>query len=168
MILPQFDAKKFILIISSKQGRRQLREIGGEGGIKIRGAKVFAEMRKLFLAEITKRSSPNSEGFFWPKSQIFRPCAGDLQKKKYSPKSKGFLWLKSQILTFFPPKNANFFLSKNHRGGQEKNRGGKNENCPPVPPLATRLLAKLLIENNYIGIVLEHEICNVDKILRYG
>ena len=31
------------------------------------------------------------EGFFWPKSQIFRPKTGDLQKKKSSPKSEGFL-----------------------------------------------------------------------------
>ena len=38
------------------------------GKIKIRGAKVFAVIRRLFLAEI--------------KSQIFRPKAGDLQKKK--------------------------------------------------------------------------------------
>ena len=47
------------------QGRRQLREIGGA---KLKsGGQTF---------------SPKCEGFFWPKSQIFRPKAGDLQKKK--------------------------------------------------------------------------------------
>ena len=29
-----------------------------------------------------QRFSPKCEGFFWPKSQIFRPKAGDLQKNK--------------------------------------------------------------------------------------
>ena len=48
-----------------------------------------------------QRFSLKSEGFFWPKSQIFRPKAGDLQKKRSSPKSEGFFWPKSQI---FRPK----------------------------------------------------------------
>ena len=97
--------------------------------IKIRRAKVFAEMRRLFLAEITN----------------FPTKSGDLQKKRSSPKSEGFFWPKSQILTFFPAKNTNYFLPKNTVGGQEKNGGGggKNENrggiVPPAPPLATRL-----------------------------
>ena len=88
-----------------------LRDRGGK--IIIRGSKVFAE----FLAEITnfnvfpaksrwsqkKRSLPKSESFFWPKSQIFRPNAGDLQKIKRSlPRSEGFFWLK---LTNFPTKS---------------------------------------------------------------
>ena len=46
------------------------------------------------------------------------------KKKRSSLKSEGFFWPKSQILTFFPPKNTNFFLPKKYRGGQEKNRGG--------------------------------------------
>ena len=64
------------------QWRRQLREIGG-AKLKSGG----------------QRFSPKCEGFFWPKSQIFRPkAAGDLQKRKRSsPKSEGFFWLKSQI-----------------------------------------------------------------------
>ena len=41
-------------ILQSNQGRRQLREIGGTKlKSEIRGAKVFAKMRRLFLAEIT-------------------------------------------------------------------------------------------------------------------
>ena len=53
-----------------------------------------------------QRFSPKCEGFFWPKSQIFRPKAGGLKKKKKkkersSPKSEGFFWPKSQI---FRPK----------------------------------------------------------------
>ena len=65
-------------------GRRQLREIVG-AKLKSGG----------------QRFSPKSEGFFRPKSQIFRPKAGDLQKKRSLPKSKGFFWPKSQI---FRPK----------------------------------------------------------------
>ena len=105
------------------QGRRQLREI--EGGAKLKSG--------------GQRFSPKREGFFWPKSQIFRPKAGDLQKKKgASPTSEGFFWPKSQILTLFPPKNTNFFLPKKYRGGQEKNRGGgqkrKSGGIAPLPP----------------------------------
>ena len=44
------------------QGRRQLREIGAA---------------KLKSGE--QRFSPKCEDLFWPKSQIFRPKAGDLQ-----------------------------------------------------------------------------------------
>ena len=44
-------------------------------------------------------------------------------KKRSSPKSEGFFWPKSQIQTFFPAKNSNFFLPKKYRGGQEINRG---------------------------------------------
>ena len=47
------------------QGRSQLREIGA-AKLKSGG----------------QRFSPKCEGFFWPKSQIFRPKADDLQKKK--------------------------------------------------------------------------------------
>ena len=61
---------------------------------------------------------------------------GDLQKKKKtsSPKSEGFFWPKSQILTFFPPNNSNFFIPKKFRGGQEKNREGKIKNRGALPP----------------------------------
>ena len=128
------------------QGRRQLCEIGG-AKLKSGG----------------QRFSPKCEGFFWPKSQIFRPKAGDLQKnknkkKRSSPKSKGSFWPKSQI---FRPKekkkvfteirrlflaeiaNFNVFSAQKHQllpppkntvGGQERNRGGKNENRGAMPP----------------------------------
>ena len=86
--------------------------------------KVFTEIRRLFLA----------------KSQIFRPNAGDLrEKKRSSPKSEGFFWPKSQILTYFPPNNSNFFLPKKFRGGgKKKNRGDKNENRGGIAPLPLR------------------------------
>ena len=117
------------------QGRRQLREIGGGGIIKIREAKVFAEMRRLFLADQNqviskkkKRSLPKSEGFFWPKSQIFRPKAGDFQKKKVF----------AEILRLFLAKiaNSNVFSAQNHQlkkycGEPRKKSGG---HCPPAPP----------------------------------
>ena len=72
-----------------------------------------------------KRSPPKSEGIFWPKSQIFHPKTGELQKKRSSPKSDGIFWPTSQILTFFPPKNINIFLPKNFRGGTRKKSGGQ-------------------------------------------
>ena len=77
-----------------------------------------------------------------PKAFSGRNHKFSAQKQVISQKKEGFFWPKSQILTFFPPKNINFF-QKNSVGGQEKNRGGKNENrvgiVPPAPPLATRL-----------------------------
>ena len=96
-------------------------------------------MRRLFLAKITnfltksrwspkRRSSPKSEGFFWPKSQIFRPKAGDLQKKK---KEKIFAEIRGLFLAEI--ENFNVFSAQKHQlfppkkipwGGQEKNRGG--------------------------------------------
>ena len=93
------------------QGRRQLREIGGA---KLKsGGQGF---------------SPNFSG----RNHRCSPT-----KKRSSPKSEGFFWPKLQILTFFPPNNSNFFLPKNSVGGQEKNRGDKNENrggiAPPPP-----------------------------------
>ena len=53
------------------------------------------------------------------------------KKKRSSPKSEGFFWPKSQILTFFPPQNTQLLPpQKIPWEGQEKNRGGggKNEN----------------------------------------
>ena len=129
-----------------------LRDRGGK--IKIRGAKVFAPNfsgrnhkfsdQKQVISK-KKMSSPKSEGFFWPKSQIFRPKPGDLQKKKRpSPYSEGFFWPKSQILTFFPPKNSNFFLQKKYRGEQEKNRGAKTKIGGALPPRWRRAWCKIL------------------------
>ena len=109
------------------QGRRQLREIGGGAKLKSRG----------------QRFSTKCEGLFWPKSQIFRPKAGDLTpppKKRSSPKSEGFFWPKSNFNVFSAPKHQLLPLKKIPWGEQEKNRGGKNENRGGIaPPLATRL-----------------------------
>ena len=58
-----------------------------------------------FLISKKKKSLPKSEAFVWPKSQIFRPKAGDLQKKKRSsPKSEAFFRPESQI---YRPKACN-------------------------------------------------------------
>ena len=85
---------------SRGQGRRQLREIGG-AKLKSGG----------------QRFSPNFSG------------RNQKKKKKSSPKSEGFFWPKSQIWTFFPPNNSNFFLPKKFRGGARKKSGG---HCPPA------------------------------------
>ena len=84
-----------------------------------------------------QRSSPKSEGFFWPKSQIFFPKTGDLEKKKVFAEIRVFFWPKLQVLTFFPPKNINFFLPKKFRGGARKKAGGarrKIGGALPPPP----------------------------------
>ena len=57
------------------------------------------------------------------------------KKKRSSPKSEGFFWPKSQILTLFPPKNTNFFLPKKYRGRARKNSGGQTENLGGIAPL---------------------------------
>ena len=110
------------------QGRHQLREIGGaklkSGGQrfspkcegrnhKFSDQKVFAEKKK-----VTRKKK---------------------EKKRSSPKSEGFFWPKSQILTFFSPKNTNFFLPKKYRGGgkkkigvQERKSGGALPSLPPA------------------------------------
>ena len=96
-----------------------------------------------------KRSSPTYEGFFWPKSQIFRPKAGDLQKKKkkglrrnhkfsdkkqvISKKKKVF----AEIRRLFLAEIANFnvFSAQKHQllpkkipwGGKKKIGGAKTK-----------------------------------------
>ena len=47
-----------------------------------RGVASFARSGGAKLKSGGQRFSPKCEGFFWPKSQIFQPKAGDLQKKK--------------------------------------------------------------------------------------
>ena len=71
------------------------------GKIKIRG-KGFRRFPKAFsgrnykfsdqkqMISKKKKSSPKSEGFFWPKSQIIRLKAGDLQKKGPRRNPKAF------------------------------------------------------------------------------
>ena len=105
-----------------EQGRPQLREIGG-GKLKSGG----------------QRFSPKSERFFWPKSQIFRPKAGDLKKKNL----KVFAEIRTLFLaeiTNFPPTNTNFFVPKKYRGGQEKIGGGgaKTKIGGALPPCSPR------------------------------
>ena len=89
-----------------------------EGKIKIRG-QGFRRNSKAFSGRNHK---------FSDQKQVIS------KKKRSSPKSEGFLWPKSQILTFFPPKNTNFFLPKKCRGGQEKNRGTKTKIGGALPP----------------------------------
>ena len=105
-------------ILATRQGRRQLREIGG--------AKIFADFRKLF-------SGRNFNVFF-------RPKAGDLQKKKkvFAEIRRLFLTEITNFNRFFRPKKATSSSQKKYRGGQEINGGGKNRksgrHCPPLLP----------------------------------
>ena len=102
----------------------------GGGGAKLKsGAK----------AENQRWTSPKHLLYLnWIKAK-FQWKSGDLKKKKKrsSPKSEGFFMPKSQIQTFFPAKNSNFFLPKKYRGGKEINQGGINKNRggnAPLPP----------------------------------
>ena len=110
------------------QGRRQLREIGGRGGkIKIRAAKVFPEMRRLFLAEITN----------FPTKSRWSP-----EIKKIIIKKKVF----ADIRTLFLAEIANFnvFSAQTHQllspkkipwGARKKSGGQKRKSgwhCPPA------------------------------------
>ena len=99
-----------------------------EGKIKIRGAQDFRRKAKVF--------SDRNHKFSDQKQVISK------KKKRSSPKSEGFFWPKSQILTFFPPQNTNFF-QKNTVGGKKKIEGAKTKigGRSPLPPLATHLEA---------------------------
>ena len=95
---------------------------GGGGQNLNQGGKGFCQNPKAFSGRNHKFSA---------QKQV-------ISKKKSSPKSEGIFWPKSQILTFFPPKNNNFFLPKKFCGGQEKSRRGAKTKIggalPPCPP----------------------------------
>ena len=141
-----------ILLHSRAGASPASRDRGGGGGkIKIRG--------QSFL--------PKCKGLFWPKSQIFRPKAGDPPQKKglrRNPKSQIFrpkagdlqkkkkVFAKIRGLFLAEIANFNVFSAQKHQllppkkipWGQEKNRKGGQKrklggHCPPWPPLATRL-----------------------------
>ena len=80
--------------------------------IKIRGAKV----------------SPKCEGFFWPKSQIFRPEAGDLQNKKKRSAEIQRLFL-AEIANFnvFSTQRHQLLLPRKILWGEKRKSGG---HCP--------------------------------------
>ena len=86
------------------------------------GASPASRDRGAKLKSVGQRFSPKCEGLAeitnFPIKSRWSP------KKRSSPKSEGFFWPKSQILTFFPPKNTNFFLPKKYRGGSRKKSGG--------------------------------------------
>ena len=108
--------------------------------IKIRGAKIFAEFfwPKSHVISKKKKGLRRNPMAFSDRNCKFSDQKQVISKKKRSsPKSEGFFWPKLQNLTFFPPNNTNFFLPKKFRGGARKNRGGggqkrKSEgHCPP-------------------------------------
>ena len=83
--------------------------------------KVFAEIRRVFLAEITNLN------VFSGQIQVIS------KKKRSSPKSDGFFWTQSQFQTFFPAKNSNFFLPKKYRRGQKRKSGGQRPPAGDAP-----------------------------------
>ena len=102
--------------------------------------KVFAEIRRLFLAEIT-----NFNVFSGQKQVISKKK----EKKIFAEIRRLFLAEITNFNVFSGQKQQLFPPKKIPWGGQEINRGarnksgGKNENreaMPPSPPLATRLL----------------------------
>ena len=70
-----------------------------------------------------------------------------IKKKSSSPKSEGFFWPKLQVLTFFRPKNINFFIPKNTVGKARNKLGGQKRKlggiAPSAPSLATRLIVTI-------------------------
>ena len=102
------------------------------------GVASFARSGKAKLKSGGQRFLPKCEGFFWPKSQIFQPKAGDLRKKMVFAETEGFFWPKSQILTFFSPKNTQLLPPKKIPWGARKKLGGQKRksggHCHPCPP----------------------------------
>ena len=106
---------------------------------KARGVASFARSGGAKSKSAGQRFPPKSEGFYWPKSQIFRPKTGDLQKKKVFAEIQRLFLAEITNFNVFSPKNINFFLPKKFRGRQEKNWGGGQKrksggHCPPCPP----------------------------------
>ena len=87
VILPQY-------YLSLRQGRLQLWEIG-EGKAEIRGAKLKTSVEL----------DPNFLYFWFGFRQIFSKNQVISKNPKASPKSEGFFWPKSEIYTFFSAKN---------------------------------------------------------------
>ena len=80
-----------------------------------------------------QRFSPKCEGFFWLKSQIFRPKPGDLQKKKkvfaeirgfFLAEIANFNVFSAQKHQLFPPKKIPWRARKKS-GGQKRKSGGQ-------------------------------------------
>ena len=122
--------------------------------------KVFAEIQRLFLAEITK-----FKRFFRPKSRdlqikkkvfaeiqrlflaeitkfkrFFRPKSGVIQikKKVFAEIRRLFLAEITKFKRFFRPKTATFSSQKNTVGGKKQIGGAKTKIRWAMPPLPSR------------------------------
>ena len=99
---------RFFSVLESLTGASPTLRDRGEGGskIKIRGAKLKTSVE----------FDPNFHCSWIGLRQSF---SENLRKKSSSPKSEGFFWPRSQILTFFRPKTATFSTQKNTVGGKK-------------------------------------------------
>ena len=101
---------------------------------RCRGVASFARSGRGGKIEIRgQRFSPKCEGFFWPKSQVFRPKAGDLHKKKkvFAQIRRVFLAEMINLNVFsaqkhqlLPPKKIQWG-GKKKIGGQKRKSGGQ-------------------------------------------
>ena len=123
------------------QGRRQLREIGGGGEIKIRGAKLFhyswIGLRRSFSKNQVISKKKGLRQSFSGQNQMIPPPP---PKKGLRRNRKAFSGRNHKFKRFFRPKPTTFSSPKIPWGARNKS-GGKNENrggiAPPAPPLAT-------------------------------
>ena len=107
-----------------------------------RGVASFARSGGAKLKSGGQRFSPNFSGRnhrFSDQKQVI--SKKKKKKKRSSPKSEGFFWPKSQIFTrFFRPVAATSSSQKNSAGGKKKiGRGETIIGGALPPPLATRL-----------------------------
>ena len=85
------------------------------------------ELRQIGGAKLKsggQRFSPKCEGFFWPKTQIFRPKAGELKKKVFAEIRRLFL---AEIANFnvFSTQKHQLLPPKKYRGGARKKSKGQ-------------------------------------------
>ena len=124
----RFEFKPLLrkILVACQAGTRGVASFARSGGTKLKSGGG-------------QRFSPKCEGFFWPKSQTFRPKAGDLRKKKkIFAEIRGFLLAEIANFNVFFPQTPTFSSQKNTVGGKKKKSGGggKNKNRGGHSPLS--------------------------------
>ena len=121
-----FLAKK--QVISKKKGLRRNPKAFSRRNRNFSAEKQVISQKKKGLRRNLKAFSRRNR-YFSAKKQVI--SKKKKKKQRSSPKSEGFFWPKSQISTFFSPKNTNL---KKNRGRQKRKSGGIAPPAPPPPP----------------------------------